>query len=109
MRRAIAVLGFTTALVSAAAGIALMPEDARADTAVHNATFLVPANDGYGVAECLISGSSCGQIVADAWCESQGYGRAVSFRITTPEDVTGAIQTVSRSQRDRPIEITCNN
>ena len=36
-----------------------------------------PPHDGYGVAECLISGDACGQAVADAWCEAQGYVRAV--------------------------------
>lgn len=108
MRRAIAVLGFTAVLASAAIGLAFMPEDTRADTAVRSATFLVPTNDGYGVADCLITGSSCGQIIADAWCEAQGYARAVSFRITAPEEVTGAVQTVSLARRDRPIEITCN-
>jgi hypothetical protein len=109
MRRTIAVLGFGAVLASAAAGFALLPEHTRADTAVRNATFLVPTNDGYGVAECMISGSSCGQIVADTWCEAQGYDRALSFRITNPDDVTGAIETVSLVQRDRPIEITCAN
>jgi hypothetical protein len=109
MRRTIAVLGFTAVLASAVASIALMPEDTRADTAVRNATFLVPTNDGYGVADCLISGSSCGQIIANTWCEAQGYDHAVSFRITAPDEVTGAVQTASLTQRDQPIEITCAN
>jgi hypothetical protein len=40
--------------------------------------YLMAANDGYGLADCL-SGGECGQVVADAFCEAQGHGSAISF------------------------------
>jgi hypothetical protein len=41
--------------------------------------YLMTANDGYGLADCLNDGGECGQVVADAFCEAQGRGSAVSF------------------------------
>lgn len=41
--------------------------------------YAVAANDGYGLADCLAGGSECGQVVADAWCEAHGRGKALSF------------------------------
>ena len=105
MRRTIGVLALTAVLATAAASFTVLPEGQR--TAVTQATFLVPANDGYGVGDCLASGGECGQIVADAWCETQGFRRAVDFGRTAAEDMTGSIQTVSTGSRERPISITC--
>jgi hypothetical protein len=41
--------------------------------------YLMAANDGYGLADCLNDGGECGQVVADAFCQAQGRGSAVSF------------------------------
>lgn len=41
--------------------------------------YTIAANDGYGLADCLAGGSECGQVVADAWCEAHGRGKALSF------------------------------
>ena len=41
--------------------------------------FVVAANDGYGVEDCLSDSNECGQVVADAWCEAHGLGPAISF------------------------------
>ncbi|WP_204316103.1 hypothetical protein, partial [Serratia marcescens] len=55
-------------------------------------TFLIPASEGYGVGECLTSpGSECGQVVADAWCEAQGFAAAQSFGVAAQDEYTGAI------------------
>ena len=105
MRRTIVVLAFTAVLASAAASFTVLPEGPRGS--VTNATFLVPAEDGYGVGNCLASGGECAQLVADSWCETQGFARAVRFGPTSPEDVTGLVQTVSTESRQRPISITC--
>ena len=105
MRRTIGVLAFTAALATAAASFTVLPEQHR--SVGKQATFLVPANDGYGVGDCLLSGGECAQIVADAWCETQGFRRAVTFAPTAPEDVTGSVQKVSTGSRERPISITC--
>jgi hypothetical protein len=39
----------------------------------------VAANDGYGLQDCLAESGECGQAVADAWCQSEGRGAALSF------------------------------
>lgn len=64
-------------------------------------TFVIPAGDGYGIAECVASGSSCGQVVADSWCEAQGFAKSASFG-PVDVDATGSIGTASR-----PISVTC--
>ena len=105
MRRTIAVLTFTAVLATAAASFTVLPEGQR--VAGGDTTFLVPANDGYGVGNCLSVGGECGQLVADAWCEAHGFARAASFGPTFAEDVTGAVEPVSNGSRERPIAISC--
>jgi hypothetical protein len=108
MRRTVATLAFTAVLASAAVSFAGLPVEMRAAAPEREAMFLVPINDGYGVAECLASGGECGQIVANAWCETQGYARATTFGPASPEDVTGSVQRVSTGKAaDRPIAVTC--
>ena len=72
-------------------------------------TFLIPAGEGYGVGDCLSEGgSACGQVVADAWCESQGFASAGSFGIASPEDHTGSIEPAVKPT-EAPIKITCQD
>lgn len=107
MRRTIAVLGLTAA-VCATALLGLVPSASRA--ASSEATFLIPASDGYGVAECLVAQSECGQVIAHAWCEAQGFAQARTYGVAAPEDVTGAIETAQPTEpSQRPIAITCGN
>jgi hypothetical protein len=68
-------------------------------------TFVVSANDGYGIGECLAPGSSCGRIVADAWCEAHGAGRSISFGLA--EDVTGSITPASLRRKPDAFIVTC--
>jgi hypothetical protein len=49
--------------------------------------------DGYGVDNCLASGSSCGSAVANAYCHSREFAQATSFRKVDRDDITGAIPT----------------
>lgn len=73
-------------------------------------TFLIPATDGYGVGECLTGGNSeCGQVVANAWCESQGYASAASFGAAARDEYTGAIPTAPVQAIEPPIRITCQD
>jgi hypothetical protein len=51
----------------------------RAASAQGASLYAVAANDGYGLQDCLAGGSECGQVVADAWCEAHGRGKALSF------------------------------
>jgi hypothetical protein len=108
MRRAIAVIGFVSLLAVAAVPFTVISNGA--DAAGSEATFLIPASDGYGVADCLMGGTSgCGTIVADAWCEAQGFSRADTFGQAV-EDVTGSTEPTAMAVHSaRPISITCAN
>jgi hypothetical protein len=107
MRRTFAMFGLCAALSAAAAAMAFLPNSSEASPT--ETVFLVPANDGYGVAECLTSGAACGHVVASTWCEAQGYAHAVSFRQIEAAEATGAVQKVALAPRNRSIEITCSN
>ncbi|MGO4704453.1 hypothetical protein AB4072_01590 [Microvirga sp. 2MCAF38] len=96
MRRAFAVLSLCVGLSSTA-------------LSASEATFIVPANDGYGIAECMTGGLACGKMVADSWCEAQGYAKAVSFREIQPEETTGSVQKVASAPKPAPIAIVCTN
>ena len=107
MRRAFAMLGMGTAVFFAAASLTLLPNGTQASST--EASFMVPAADGYGVAECLIGNQSCGQVVADSWCEAHGYSKAVSFRQISPDEVTGTTQKAYLNLQQRPVSTTCSN
>ena len=73
-----------------------------------NATFVIPADDSYGVAEC--TSSACSKVVADQWCVAQGFAHSVSFGDPDPTEVTGSIKSRlirSSHPENRPISITC--
>jgi hypothetical protein len=42
-------------------------------------SFVLAPSEGYGVQECLDKASECGPAMADAWCQSQGRGRALAY------------------------------
>jgi hypothetical protein len=107
MRRAFTMLGMGTVVFLAAASLTLLPNGSQASST--EATFMVPAADGYGVAECLITNQACGQVVANAWCEAHGYTKAVSYRQISPEEVTGNIQKASLGPKEPPVSVTCSN
>jgi hypothetical protein len=82
---------------------------ARTPTHVEK-TFLIPSSDGYGVGECLTTpGSACGQVVANAWCEAQGYAAANSYGVAAADEYTGAIGKPVAIPTERPIRITCQD
>ena len=107
MRRAIALTGFLSMLSLTAASFIVLPNGASRANVV-NATFLIPASDGYGVADCLTGANHCGRIVANAWCEAHGFSRAEIFGHAV-EDVTGSTEAAMSSRTSRPIAITCEN
>ncbi len=73
-------------------------------------TFLIPSSEGYGVADCLTTpGSACGQVVADSWCEAQGFASANSFGVAAADELTGAIDVPVSKPAERPLRITCQD
>ena len=95
MRRSAAGLGAFAAaalLVSLAHGaMAAGDGEGPAMAPAHvEKTFLIPSSDGYGVGDCLTTpGSECGQVVANAWCEAQGYAAANTYGIAAADEYTG--------------------
>lgn len=71
-------------------------------------SFLIPANDGYGIAECLGEGGACGRMVADAWCAAQGMGKARAFGPAEATDVTASLRNASRTSAPQAYSVTCN-
>ena len=74
-------------------------------------TFLIPTEDGYGVGECLSGGpSECGQVVANALCESQGFASAANYGVAAQDEYTGAIGDAAPvKSAPRPLRITCQD
>jgi hypothetical protein len=67
-------------------------------------SFVLTANDTYGVEDCLLSNEECGQIVADGWCEAHGVGKAVTFGLQK-----AASRTDQEAANDRTnLEIVCS-
>ncbi len=113
MRRSAAGFGALCAFaLASSAALALGDGEtpAKAPAQVEK-TFLIPAGEGYGVGECLTAGSgSCGQVVADAWCEAQGFASAGSFGVAAADEYTGAIDPIpARKPNEAPIRITCKD
>jgi hypothetical protein len=104
MRRKLTALGLAGALAAAGLSLSVIGTGTTQAAGSSSATFIIPANDGYGVGDCVGTGSTCGQVLADAWCEAQGFARSESFGLADPTDVTGSI---TPAKADRPISITC--
>ena len=62
-----------------------------AAVAAETRTFIVDNDDGYGVDRCLATGASCGTAVARAYCRSQEFAEARSFRKIALAEVTGSL------------------
>lgn len=107
MRRAIALVGLF-GIIGAGLSLSVLPVSRTVAAPSAERTFLIPSSDGYGVADCISSGAECGKIVADAYCESQGFAAAASFGVATREDFTGTVTRTSIGSSARPpLSITC--
>ncbi|MDJ1159858.1 hypothetical protein QNA08_16685 [Chelatococcus sp. SYSU_G07232] len=103
MRRSLALLGLAVPLAIAAAVFFVPTAEPQAAS---GSTFVVPAHDGYGVADCLASGGDCGKTVADAWCAANGYHHAASFGPLGRDEVTASLST-SAARMTPSYSITC--
>lgn len=107
MRRAVALVGLF-GILGAGMSLALLPATGTVAAPKAERTYLIPAGDGYGVADCIASRSECGQIVADAWCEAQGHRAATAYGVAAREDVTGSTpRPAGLAQAEQPLTITC--
>jgi hypothetical protein len=66
--------------------------------AAEDRIFIIANNaDGYGVDRCLANGERCGSVVATAYCQSQDFAAAKSFRKIERDEITGAVPTSGKN------------
>lgn len=109
MRRAVALVGMF-GIIGGGLSLAIVPTSRTEAAPKGERVFLIPAGDGYGVADCIATQSECGKIVATAWCESQGYLTATAYGLAAKEDFTGTVaRPVSATSDEQPLAITCRD
>ena len=96
--------GFMATALPILVGMALWA-GGDASRAAERHSFIIAANDGYGIDDCLGEANDCGHVVADAWCATHGHGHAVAFG--RADDVTGSIVADGPSIVERPYVVTC--
>jgi hypothetical protein len=73
-------------------------------------TFAVPADDGYGMDDCLAEGKACAKLVADSWCQVKGMNHSVRFEVAAPEEITGSLSKYTAGTGPAPAYlITCQD
>jgi len=66
-----------------------------APAAAENRVFVIANHaDGYGIDRCLANGERCGAVVAAAYCQSQSFTAAKSFRKIERDEITGVVPTI---------------
>lgn len=74
------------------------------------ATFVVPADDVYGMDDCLAEGKACAKLVADSWCQVKGMSIAVRFERASAEDITASLTSKAAVKPSKTAYlITCRN
>src|SRR5947208_7353169 len=87
-------MGISARFVLTAVGLLLLAAPAVAE----NRIFIIANDaDGYGVDRCLANGERCGVTVATAYCQSQSFVQAKSFRRVERDDITGAVPTSGKN------------
>lgn len=104
MRSLVAGIGL---LASVSASLALIPA-AHAERKM----FIIGADaNGYGIDRCLVSGLACGAAAAAAYCHTQNFATAMSYRRVDRDDITGAIPAGGACKGpacDDVVAIVCN-
>ena len=93
----------------AAALLVIMPWGSPA-SAQESATFVISSSEGYGISDCFVQGAACGPVMADAFCQSNGHGRAAAFGLAS--DITASIpqEAAAAVARDpNAMIITCRD
>ena len=60
--------------------------------------FILPADDGYGMDDCLAEAGTCGQLIADAWCKANGLVKSIAYGPIDPAELTASISTAKISR-----------
>ena len=70
--------------------------------------FVVPADDGYGMDDCLAEGGPCAKLIADSWCQVNGMKASVSYSAADMTDITATLsKKVSAKQAVPSYIVTC--
>ncbi len=113
MRRSFAAFCFLALSGALATSFTLLSANESRAFIGERSTFLIPASEGYGVAACLGEQRSCGEIVAQAWCEAHGYGHVANFGVArlgeSQADTADARRWNTAMRGDAPpsLQITC--
>ncbi|MBX6425232.1 MAG: hypothetical protein IRZ09_04840 [Variibacter sp.] len=91
-------------IVAACLGALSLAAPAAAETR----TFVIASMpDGYGVDQCLATGARCGLLIANAYCQSQNYVRAASFRKVDAAEITSAVAGEAPGESASFVAIEC--
>jgi hypothetical protein len=70
---------------------------------------VIPAQDGYDFDACQKNSGQCAQIIADAWCDAKGFGKAVGFEHMDQYETTASLIQMNQSTRRPALVITCSH
>jgi hypothetical protein len=91
-------------IAMSAVAVVLAAPAARAETRL----FVIANNpDGYGVDRCLATGARCGGIIASAYCRSQDFAEARSFRRIDHNEITLADAAPAGANSGEYVAIEC--
>ena len=79
-------------------------------SAQDSATFVISSSEGYGISDCFVQGAACGPVMADAFCQANGHGRASAFGLAS--DITASIPkeaTAAVARDPRAMLISCRD
>ena len=97
--------GFAAIVLPMLVAALLNVETSAAARAEASHEYVIAANDGYGLEDCLAAGNECGRVVADAWCEAHSHGHALSYGLQSA--LEGLATRVSTT--DDPYVIQCGD
>jgi hypothetical protein len=87
-----------------ALAVVLAASATRAETRL----FVIANNpDGYGVDRCLATGARCGGIIASAYCRSQDFAEARSFRRIDQNEIVLAGAAPEGARNEEYVAIEC--
>lgn len=82
----------------------LLPACATASLAETRTFIIANSPDAYGVDRCLSNGAACGAAAATAYCQSQRFSAAGTYRKVERDEITGAVPTRGACGRSGCIE-----
>ncbi|MCX8504206.1 MAG: hypothetical protein EBU34_05300 [Alphaproteobacteria bacterium] len=99
--RGLKILSAFSIVLALSSGVSL-----SANTALRD--FVVPADDGYGMDDCLAEGGPCAKLIADSWCQLNGMSASVSYIAADMTEITASLSKKASNKAPVPSYIvTC--